>query len=164
MKVSRPGAIAHIWLWFILLAAFVCVSAPKVFELGPAAATAPIGDESFHSTNSFLEFATGAKQMSRPLIAFFELAPPEKKILVLAREDDPVSSLLAKSSGYLAWPHSVEIVDLAPDRVPPTNIAALDFNSPAEVVLCRVNRPACLPAGKRLGGGFEVVSLAVNKP
>lgn len=164
MKGSRPRAVAHISLWLILLAAFSCISAPKIFERGPAAATARMGDESFRSTNSFLEFATGAKQASRPLIAFFDLAPPGRKILVLAREDDPISSLLAKLSGYLAWPHPIEIVDLAPTRKSRIDIAALDFNSAAEVVLCRVDRPSGLPAGKQLGRGFEVISLAMSKP
>ncbi|HXX42484.1 MAG TPA: hypothetical protein VEI58_09500 [Chthoniobacterales bacterium] len=163
MNISRLWAVAHISLWLVLLAVFSCISAPKIFERGPAATPARIGDESFHSTNSFLEFATGAKQASRPLIAFFDLAPPGAKILVLAREDDPLSSLLAKVSAYLAWPHPVEIVDLAPARKPRINIAALDFNSAAEVVLCRVDAPPGLAPGKRLGAGFELVFLATSK-
>jgi hypothetical protein len=160
--MQRARAVAQISLWLGLLTAFFWVSAPTVLYRAPKGSIAPTGDPSFHSSDSFLRFAAGPRDASKRLIAFFDLGSPKKRILILDREDDPASSLVGMLTAYLAWPHPVEIVDLAHTHVNHAEIAAPDLSPPAAVVLCRVHRPADLPEGKHFGAGLEIVPVAMK--
>jgi hypothetical protein len=162
--MRRARAVAHISLWLIVAAAFFAVSAPKVLRRAPKGSIVPAGDVSFHSSDSFLRFAAGPTNASEKLIALFDLAAPGKRILVLDREDDPASSLLGMLTAYLAWPHPVEIVDLAGTRAHASEVSSPDLTPPAAIVLCRVRRPLELPEGKHFGRGVEVIPIAMNKP
>jgi hypothetical protein len=160
--MQRARAAAHISFWLVLLTAFFCISAPKVLNRAPKGSISPTGDTSFHSSDSFLRFAAGPTDASKRLIAFFDLGSPGKRILILDREDDPASSLLGMLTAYLAWPHPVEIVDLARTHVNRGEVAAPDLSPPTAVVLCRVRRPAELPEGKHFGAGLEIVLVAMK--
>src|SRR5438477_13097742 len=159
--MQSARAVAHISFWIVLLTAFFCVSVPKVFYRAAKVSIPPTGDTSFHTSDSFWH-ATGTSGVSKRLIAFFDLAPPEKRILILDREDDPASSLLGMLTAYLAWPHPIEIVDLARTRLNRGEVAASDLSAPAAIVLCRVGRPAELPEGKHSGTQVEVVPIAIK--
>ena len=159
--MQSARAVAHISFWIVLLTAFFCVSVPKVFYRAPKGSIPPTGDTSFHTSDSFWH-ATGTSGVSKRLIAFFDLAPPEKRILILDREDDLASSLLGMLTAYLAWPHPVEIVDLARTRVNRGEVAATDLTPPAAIAFCRVPRPAELPEGKNFDAGLEVVPVAMK--
>ena len=160
--MQSARAVAHISFWIVLLTAFFCIGTVKVFNRAPEGSILPTGDTSFHSSDSFLHFAAGPTDASKRLIAFFDLAPPGKRILILDREDDPASSLLGMLTAYLAWPHPVEIVDLARTRLNRGEVAAPDLSPPAAIVLCRVRRPAELPEGKHFGAEVEVVPIAMK--
>jgi hypothetical protein len=160
--MQRARAVAHISFWIVLMTAFFCVSAPKIFSRAPKGSISPTGDTSFHTSDSFWRFAAGSTDVSKRLIAFFDLGPPGKRILILDREDDPASSLLGMLTAYLAWPHPVEIVDLARTRVDRGEVAAPDLSPPAAIVLCRVPRPAELPEGKTFDAGLEVVPVPMK--
>ena len=160
--MQSARAVAHISFWIVLLTAFFCIGAVKVFNRAPEGSILPTGDTSFHSSDSFLHFAAGPTDASKRLIAFFDLAPPGKRILILDREDDPASSLLGMLTAYLAWPHPVEIVDLARARLNRGEVAAPDLSAPAAIVLCRVRRPAEMPEGKHFGAQVEVVPIAMK--
>jgi hypothetical protein len=162
--MQRARAVAHVSLWLVLLTAFLCVSGPKVFRRAPKGSVTLVGGTSFHSSDSFLRFSAGLSDASKRLIAFFDLTPSGKRILILDRGDDSASSLLAMLTAYLAWPHPVEIVDLAQTRANRGVVAALDVSPPAAIVLCRVRRPVELPEGKHFGGGLEIVPIAMSKP
>src|SRR5438477_896337 len=160
--MKRARAIAHLSLWLGLLAAFFCISAPRVFNRALKSSVSPTGDTSFYSSDHFLGFAAGPAGASKRLIALFDLVPPGKRILVLDREDDPASSLLGMLTAYLAWPHPVEIVDLARTRANRGEVAATDLSPPAAIAFCRVPRPAELPEGKNFDAGLEVVPVAMK--
>ena len=159
--MQRARAVAHLSFWIVLLTVFFCVSVPKIFNRAPKGSISPTGDTSFHTSDSFWH-ATGRTEVSKRLIAFFDLAPPGKRILILDREDDLASSLLGMLTAYLAWPHPVEIVDLARTRLNRGEVAAPDLSAPAAIVLCRVRRPAELPEGKHFGTEVEVVPIAMK--
>jgi hypothetical protein len=160
--MQRACAVAHISFWIVLLTAFFCISVPKVFNRAAKGSISPTGDTAFHTSDSFWHFAGGPDGVSKRLTAFLDLASPGKRILILDREDDPASSLLGMLTAYLAWPHPIEIVDLARTRVNRGEVAATDLSPPAAIVLCRVARPAELPEGKSFGAGLEVVPVAMK--
>jgi hypothetical protein len=160
--MRRARAVAHISFWMVLLSAFFGVSVPNIFNRAPKGSIPPTGDTAFHTTDSFWHFAGGPAGVSKRLNAFLDLASPGKRILILDREDDPASSLLGMLTAYLAWPHPIEIVDLAGTRVNRSEVAATDLSLPAAIVLCRVARPAELPEGKSFGAGLEVVPVAMK--
>jgi hypothetical protein len=159
--MQRARAVAHLSFWIVLLTAFFCISVPKVFNRAPKGSISPTGDTSFHTSDSFWH-ATGRTDVSKRLIAFFDLAPPGKRILILDREDDLASSLLGMLTAYLAWPHPVEIVDLARTRVNRGEVAATDLSPPAAIAFCRVSRPPELPEGKNFDAGLEVVPVVMK--
>jgi hypothetical protein len=156
--MQRARAVAHISFWIVLLTAFFCISVPKVFNRAAKGSISPTGDTSFHTSDSFWHIESGSTR----LIAFFDLARPRQRILILDREDDPASSLLGMLIAYLAWPHPVEIVDLARTRVNRGEVRPPDLSPPAAIVLCRVPRPPELPEGKHFGAGLEVVPVAMK--
>jgi hypothetical protein len=160
--MRRARAVAHISFWIILLTAFFCVSVPRIFSRAPKGSIPPTGDTAFHTTDSFWHFAGEPDGVSKRLNAFLDLASPGKRILILEREDDPASSLLGMLTAYLAWPHPIEIVDLARTHVNRSEVAATDLSPPAAIVLCRVPRPVELAEGKSFGAGLEVVPVAMK--
>jgi len=162
--MQRARAVAHISLWLFVLAAFFYVGAPKVLRRAPRGSIAPVGDTSFHSSDTLLRFATGASNASQHLIAFFELAPPGKRIVIIDHEDDPASSLIAMLTAYLAWPHPVELAELVRTRASRAEKIKLDRSPPAAIVFCRLGRPADLAEGKHFGRGLEIVPIAMDKP
>ncbi len=159
--MRRARAVAHISFWIILLTSFFCVTVPKIFSGAPKGSIPPTGDTAFHTTDSFWH-AAGQTGVSKRLIAFFDSAPPGKRILILDRDDDLSSSLLGMLTAYLAWPHPIEIVDLARTRVNRGEVAATDLSPPAAIAFCRVPRPAEMPEGKNFDGGLEVVPVAMK--
>lgn len=152
-------AIGHVLVWVALLAAFFCMGARKVVQQGALSSAANFNIESFHSTDSFLRFCTGLSQLSPKLIALFDSFPAGKKMLIIYSDNDPVSSLLGKLTAYLAWPRSVEMIDLARTRLRLRDVAATDPNKFSAVVFCRVKQPAALSGGKHFGTNFEIVPL-----
>lgn len=162
--MQRVRAIAQISLWVILLTAFFSVTAPEIFRRTATKSITLAGDTPFHSSDSFLQFVGGPPRASEPLIGLFDLASPQKPVLILDRGDDPASSLLGMLTAYLAWPHPVQIIDRA--RIGGSSATPLwpDLHSTAAIVACRVPRPPGLPEGKHFGSALEFLTTGLTKP
>jgi hypothetical protein len=160
--MRRVGAIAHISLWLVMLAMFFYVAAPQIYWKAPRGSVAPIGDPAFHSTNSFLHYATGEDHASQKLISLVRSATPQQRLLILDHEDDPKSSLIGMVSAYLTWPHPVEMVDLVRTRANRPDVIQVDRTPPAAIIFCRLGRPSDLSEGTHLGRGMEIVPIAMK--
>jgi len=151
----RVRAVVHISLWVILLTALLCVSTPKIFRSASKYSIRLVGP--FHSSNSFLYFASGTTDGSERLIALFDSLPSSKTILIFVRNDDPRSSFLGMMTAYLAWPHPVWIVDVMGAGL---GNGSGRNGSVAAVVYCRLKRPSSVAQGERFGEALEVVPIA----
>jgi hypothetical protein len=156
-EFRRLRAIAHTSFWAIMLAAFLCISAPKVLRNASQNCIHFVGP--FHSSDSFLHFATGgARNASVQLLRLFDSLPSQELVLIFVRGDDTRSSSLGMITAYLAWPHPVRIIDIAHSgRESDRNIGSSD--SIGAVVFCRVGRPSWFPSGERFGETLEVVPI-----
>ena len=154
MRSYRFHTLAHILLWASLIAAFICVSAPRISRDVTKYSIHHISP--FQSTNHFLYLATGVSGASEQLIALFDSLPSSKVILIVAREDDPPSTFLAETMAYLAWPHPLKIINIT--RLE-SELTATDPATVAAFVFCRVNRPSWLPQGEHFGKLLEVIPL-----
>jgi hypothetical protein len=162
--MKRVRAFTHTLLWSLLLGAFVCVSTPRILRQVLKDPILPAHSLSYHCSDNLFYYAAGSSNTSEELIASFDRMPTDKRILILERETDPASSLLAMLTAYLAWPHPVEIVDLAHTRAKHGQVQQMDFSPPAAVVLCRVPRPSDLPEGQHFGPEMELIPIALNQP
>jgi hypothetical protein len=133
------------------------VSAPKILRGAAKNSIHLIGP--FHSTDSFLFFDTGEINGSERLIKLFESIPSSQPIVIFVRNDDRRSGFVGMLSAYLAWPHPVQIVDLAHvgggKESTDTN-----FGSVGAFVFCRVTPPNWWPRGERFGETLEVLPAA----
>lgn len=150
------GRIAHLLLWCGLAVALLTVSIPKIYSGATEYRLRPGG--ALHTTDSYLKFATGAEGASKNVIAIFESMPTSKPIIIFIRKDDAFSSGLGMTTAYLASPHAVRFCEI--DGTHPDNeLSRINPDKVAAVVLCRLTRPAWLPAGKMFGSGLEIVSI-----
>jgi len=148
----RVRAITYTSLWVILVAAFLWVSAPKIFRSASKNSIYFVGP--FHSTDSFLHFDTGETNGSERLIALFESIPASESVLIVVHSDERRSSFIGMIVAYLAWPHPVQIVDLTGGDGG-KKLGAL-FHLPAACVFCRVTPPPGWQRGERFGQTMEV--------
>lgn len=111
MNFARMRTLAHSGGWTILAFSFVVAGAPPTFR--DLAAYSPRAPSAFHTTDSFLRFATDTPVSSEDLITQFDALPPSQGVLVFFNSTDPRSSLLQMVTGYLAWPHPVRAIDLS---------------------------------------------------
>ena len=154
----RVLAIAHVSLWAILIVAFLCVSGPKTFREASKHTIHFVGP--FHSSDSFLHFATGgAMNGSARLIRLFDSLPAQDLIVIFVQGEDTRSSSLGMMTAYLAWPHPVRLIDIAHSTRGP-ELTSAGSHSAAALVFCRVNKPPWFPAGERIGETLEVVPTA----
>ena len=155
---GRAQTIAHASLWTVLIVAFLCVSGPKTFREASTHTIHFVGP--FHSSDSFLHFATGgAMNGSTRLIRLFDSVPSQDLIVIFIRGDDTRSTSLGMMTAYLAWPHPVRLIDIARSRG--QGELKPDYSdSLGALVFCRVNRPPWFPAGERIGETLEVVPTA----
>jgi hypothetical protein len=158
--MARAGAVAHVSLWAALLTLFICLTAPKIVRRVSEGSSNLVGDASFHSSDTLLLFATGTTGISDRLVRFFDSVPREQRILVLERNDDPASSLIAMLSAYLAWPHPVKVNVIRNKG----DAIGTDSTPLGAIVFCRVKPPANLPKPKRFGDGLEILPVAMNQP
>src|SRR3984893_9560223 len=93
----------------VAIASFLALGAPAIFRSAARSSIKFAGP--FHSSDSFLSFATGVNNGSERLIAFFGSLPSSNEILIVVRDDDQRSAFLGMLVAYLAWPHPVRIVD-----------------------------------------------------
>ncbi len=150
------GRIAHLLLWCGLTAALLTVSIPKIYSGATQFPLRPGG--ALHTTDSYLKFATGAEGASKNVISTFESLSISKPIIIFIRKGDAFSSGLGMTTAYLASPHSVRLCEI--DGTHPENeLSLINPDKVAAVVLCRLTRPAWLPAGKVFGSGLEIVSI-----
>ena len=105
-----------------------------------------------------MKFATGAESASKNVIAIFESMPTSKPIIIFIRKGDAFSSGLGMTTAYLASPHAVRLCEIDGTR-PDNELSRINPDKVAAVVLCRLTRPAWLPAGKMFGSGLEIVSI-----
>ncbi len=139
------------------VAAFLAIGVPPIF---PSLARSTIHFAGpFHSTDNFLQFATGANGGSERLVALFDSLPSTSKILIVVQNNDQQSAFLSSLVAYLAWPHPVEIVDLRKGRSPVEG----EIDKIAAVAFCRVQPPASWPRGMRFGDSLEIVSVRRTK-
>ena len=150
------GRIAHLLLWCGLAAASLMVSIPKIYSGVTEYRLRPGG--ALHTTDSYLKFATGREGVSKNLISMFDSLPMSKPIVIFIRRGDAFSSGLGMTTAYLASPHAVRLCEI--DGTHPDNeLYRINPDKVAAVVLCRLNRPSWLPAGKVFGPGLEIVSI-----
>jgi hypothetical protein len=150
------GRIAHLLLWCGLAAALLMVSIPKIYSGATEYPLRPCG--ALHTTDSYLKFATGREGVSKNLISTFESMPMCKPIVIFIRRGDAFSSGLGMTTAYLASPHAVRLCEIDGTR-PDNELCRINPDKVAAVVLCRLNRPSWLPAGKVFGPGLEIVSV-----
>jgi len=150
------GRIAHLLLWCGLAAALLAVSIPRIYSGATHHPIRPGG--ALHTTDSYLKFATGAEGASKDVISMFESMPASKPIVIFIRKSDAFSCGLGMTTAYLAFPHSVRLCEIDGPH-PDQELSLINPDKVAAVVLCRVSRPAWLPAGKVFGSGLEIVSV-----
>jgi len=151
------GRIAHLLLWCGLAVALLAVSIPRIYFGATEYPLRPGG--ALHTTDSYFKFATGREGVSKSLISTFESMPMSKPIVIFVRKGDAFSSGLGMTTAYLASPHAVRLCEI--DGAHPDNeLSRINPEKVAAVVLCRLARPAWLPAGKVFGSGLEIVSTA----
>ena len=151
------GRIAPVMLWCGLAVGSLGISIPKIYSGATAYPLRPT--RPLHTCDSYLKFATGASGASNNLISTFQSMTSSKRIIIFTRKDDPFSTGLGMTTAYLASPHLVRLFELTgPD--PDNELAKMNPDEVAAVVLCRMNRPAWLPAGKVFGSGLEIVSMS----
>jgi hypothetical protein len=150
------GRIAHALLWSGLAIALLTVSMPRIYSGATEYPLRPGG--ALHTSDSYLKFAAGAETASNKVIAIFESVPAAKPILIFISKGDSYSSGLGMTAAYLAFPHPVRLCEID-GRRPDTELSLIDPHQVAAVVLCRLSRPACLPAGTVFGSGLEIVPL-----
>ena len=150
------GRIAHLLLWSGLAVALLSVSIPKIYSRALEHPLRPGG--ALHTTDSYLKFATGAGSASKNVISMFESMPMSKPIVIFIRKDDAFSSGLGMTTAYLAAPHAVRLCEIKGTH-PDQELSLINLDEVAAVVLCRLNRPAWLPAGKTVGSGLEIVTI-----
>lgn len=145
------------FMWVVAIVSFLALGAPAIFRSAARSSIQFAGP--FHSSDSFLSFATGVNNGSERLIAFFDSLPSSNEILIVVRDDDQRSAFLGMLVAYLAWPHPVRIVDLRNGGIPgsakPESIAA--------VALCRVQPPSSWRRGERFGDSLEIVPTRGRK-
>ena len=151
------GRIAHLLLWCGLAVALVAVSIPKIYSGATEYPLRPGG--ALHTTDSYLKFATRAEGASKNLISMFESMPMSKPIVIFIHKGDAFSSGLGMTTAYLASPHAVRLCEIDGSH-PDSELSRINPEKVAAVVLCRLARPAWLPAGKVFGSGLEIVSMA----
>jgi hypothetical protein len=150
------GRIGHLLLWCGLASAFLRVSVPRIYSGATEYPLRPGG--ALHTTDSYLKFATGSKSASDKLIAMFESMPASKSIVIFTSKGDSYSSGLGMTAAYLASPHAVRLCEISGTH-PDNELSRVNPDRVAAVVLCRLTRPAWLPAGKVFGSGLEIVPL-----
>ena len=149
--------IAHLLLWCGLAMGLLIVSIPKIYSGVIEHRLRPGGV--LHTTDSYLKFATGREGASKNLISIFESMPMSKPIVIFVRKGDAFSSGLGMTTAYLASPHPVRLCEIEGTH-PDNELSRINPDKVAAVVLCRLTRPAWLPAGKLFGSGLEIVSTA----
>ena len=148
--------IAHLLLWCGLGVALLTVSIPKIYSGATEYPLRPGG--ALHTTDSYLKFATGTEGASKNLISMFESMPMSKPIVIFVRKGDAFSSGLGMTTAYLAWPHAVRLCEIEGTH-PDNELSLINPDKVAAVVLCRLTRPAWLPAGKVFGSGLVIVLI-----
>jgi hypothetical protein len=134
---SRRLTCAHILIWSALALAIVATGAPPVYR--DLATYSPRSPGPYHSTDSFLRFATGSSASSENVLDRFGLMPSSRAILIFYNNADPRSSLLAMTTAYLAWPHPVRLLEVTA----PGARAELSHSNREDVgalVFCRLNQ------------------------
>src|SRR4030095_4804423 len=151
-----PGRIAHCLLWCGLALASLALSIPRIYSGATEYPLRPTG--ALHTTDSYLKFATGLPCASKNVISVFESMTLSKTIVIFIRKADAFSSGLGMTTAYLASPHLVRLWEINGTH-PDKELTTINPDEIAAVVLCRLNRPAWLPAGKVFGYGLEIVSI-----
>jgi hypothetical protein len=141
----------------VAIASFLALGAPAIFRSAARSSIKFVGP--FHSSDSFLSFATGVNNGSQRLIAFFGSLPSSNEILIVVRDDDQRSAFLGMLVAYLAWPHPVRIVDLRNGGTP----GSAELETIAAVAFCRVQPPPPWRRGEWVGDSLEIVPTRGRK-
>ena len=141
----------------VAIASFLALGAPAIFRSAARSSIKFAGP--FHSSDSFLSFATGVNNGSERLIAFFGSLPSSNEILIVVRDDDQRSAFLGMLVAYLAWPHPVRIVDLRNGGTP----RSAELETIAAVAFCRVQPPPPWRRGEWVGDSLEIVPTRERK-
>ena len=151
--VRRAGAVAHFWLWAVLLAAFLLVNTFSTVRNARSTTIPPFGK--FQSSDALLLFATGGTEQSDRLVTLFDSLRPSNAILILVNWKDPRSQFIGEAVAYLSWPHPVRFVD-ALDPNAAGEVASMDPASVAAIVFCTANPLPWLPPGRRFASDLAV--------
>ena len=152
-SVRRAGAVAHVSLWVILLAAFLFVNTRSTVHNARATTIPPFG--AFQSSDAFLRVATGTRVESGRLVSLFDSLPSSKEIIILVNYKDPRSLFIGEAAAYLSWPHPVRIVDALGANAA-GEVGSIEPASVAAIVFCTANTLPWLPPGRRLAPDLAV--------
>jgi hypothetical protein len=141
------------FLCAVAIVVFLSLCAPSFFRSVTGSSIQFAGP--FHSSDSFLRFATGMNNGSQRLIRLFDSLPSRKEILIVVQDDDQRSAFLGSLVAYLAWPHPVRIVDLRKGAAP----GSAEANTIAAIAFCRVDPPLSWHRGERFGDSLEIVPV-----
>jgi hypothetical protein len=155
VKIPFPSALAHRIFWGGLVAAFVVSSAPFLRGLAQKSDGA---SRPFYTSDALLQVILENPNCSEKFVEVFQNLPSQKPVFIFARARDHVSSFFALQLAYLAWPHDVRVI-----TVPGTNceekIATLNPAAASALVFCKVDVPAWLPPGIRLGNQGAIIRV-----
>lgn len=128
-----------------LALSFVYFGAKQIWPALRDGVIRPPGE--LHSCDLYLEFVTRRPQLASSLSGALRDLPPEKPIAIVMRDADPDSSLLGMLSSYLAWPHTVKVIQAQPGSPP------VDPHQYSAIIYCH------LPQGRT---ALPVIALSSN--
>ena len=145
---SRRWAPWPVWICAASLAAFVVIGAPTVLRSVREGYLLPATE--FSSTDAYLTKIEANRAFTGMLIGVFHSFPRDRPVLVLYREGDFEGTLIAQLMAYVAWPHDVSLLAVAPHRLPPELQRERLSASNAALVACHVSLPPGSPPGVSL--------------
>ena len=95
----------------------------------------------FSSTDAYVRDVSTHETFSAALIDAFQSLPPHTRVLILYPEADLTATFSAQLVAYLAWPHDVRLLPLAPPLFPSELQPDRLSSSGYAVIACRIPLP-----------------------
>jgi hypothetical protein len=123
----------------ILLSAFALIGGSVVFPFVRSGHFLPA--TKFSSTDAYLADVRTKQPVSAALSDAFKSLPSRTRVLILYRGGDLTGTLDAQLVAYLAWPHDVQLILVAPHVLPPELQPDRLSSSGDAVIACRIPLP-----------------------
>jgi len=140
---TRRATALHAVCCAILLSAFALIGASVVFPFVRRGHILPA--TKFSSTDAYLRDAETNQSFSAALSDALKSLPSQTRILILYRDGDLTGTLDAQFVAYLAWPHEVQLILVAPHVLPPELRPDRLSSSGAAIISCRIPLPPHSP-------------------